>query len=135
MTASETNLRPGTEPPPAPPRRRFWLLHHALYPQPYIWFVFLSALDVMFTWLILRGGGGQELNVLADWIIRVHDLTGILVFKFAVVTFVLLICEVVGRRRFEAGRTLARGAVALSSVPVLVGAIHITRMACAAYAG
>jgi hypothetical protein len=90
--------------------------------------VFVSALDVLFTWLILAADG-EEVNALADWIIRNHSLPGLAVFKFATVVLVLLICEVGGRRRFQTGAKLARWAVVLSGFPAVVGAAHLLRIA------
>jgi hypothetical protein len=104
----------------------------ALYPQLYLAYVFASSLDVLFTWLIIWAGGREE-NWLADWIIRQHDLYGLVVFKFLVVMLVVGICEFVGRRRFQTGATLARWAVVLSTFPVVVGATHLLRLAAEQY--
>lgn len=106
-----------------------FLRRPALYPQLYTWYVFVSSLDILFTWLIIKGGGGREVNVLADWIIDTHSLPGLTLFKFCTVVLVVLICEAVGRRRFESGAKLARWAVAISAFPVVVGAIHLVRIA------
>jgi hypothetical protein len=43
-----------------------------------------------------------------------------IMFKYALVTLVVVICEVVGRRRLRMGRGLARFAVGITSVPVLL---------------
>jgi hypothetical protein len=121
------------QPKPAPwlardaPARPF-LRGSALYPELYSWYVFASVLDVLFTWRIL-GANGTEVNVIADWIIQHHDLPGLAVFKFATVVVVVLICEIVGRRRYEMGAKLARWAVALSAFPVVIGAAHLVRIA------
>jgi hypothetical protein len=100
----------------------------ALYPELYTWYVFVSALDILFTWRILCAGG-TEVNAVADWIIRRHDVPGLALFKFLTVILVVLICEVVGRRRYETGAKLARWAVVLSAFPVVVGAAHLFRIA------
>ena len=42
---------------------------YVLYPQAYIWFVFLSAMDVCMTVMVLHWGG-SEVNVLADAVIQ-----------------------------------------------------------------
>jgi len=99
-----------------------------LYPDLYTWYLFVSALDILFTWRVLVAGG-TELNALADWIIRRHDVYGMVSFKFLTVVLVVLICEVVGRRRYQTGRKLARWAVAISTLPALVGAAHLLRIA------
>jgi hypothetical protein len=119
------NSPPGADPPPvlsyaaaAPPSRA------VLYPGTYTWFVFLASLDVMLTWIILHFDG-SELNVLADWIIRHYDLRGIVVYKFALIVLVVLVCEVVGRRRYATGLRLARWAVALTAFPIVVAVVHL----------
>ena len=89
-----------------------------LYPQRYIWLVFVSALDVMLTWIVLHRGG-REVNALADAIIKRFDIIGLVLFKFVIVAGVILICEVAGRRKPEAGRRLAEWGIAITSIPVI----------------
>lgn len=96
----------------------------ALYPQHYAWYIFLSALDVLFTWVVLHADG-SELNALADWVIRTYNLHGVIVYKFVLVLIVMTVCEIVGRRSNETGLKLARWAVILSAFPVTVGAAHL----------
>jgi hypothetical protein len=118
--------KPGL-PPPGPAQRSF-LRRPALYPALYSWYVFVSALDILFTWRILRLEG-TEVNVIASWIVNQHDVRGLAVFKFLTVVVVILICEVVGRRRYETGAKLARWAVVLSAFPVVIGAAQLLRIA------
>ena len=123
--------QPQPSPSPWPARSagaRQFLWRPALYPTLYVWYVLVSSLDILFTWRILKANG-TEVNVLADWIFRYHDLRGLTVFKFVTVVLVLLICEIVGRRRYETGAKLARWAVVLSTFPVVIGAAHLLRMA------
>ena len=89
-----------------------------LYPRSYKWFVFISALDVILTWFILLLGG-SEVNLLADAVIASTGLQGILIYKFCLVLIVIMICEVVGRRRPKRGRNLAIAAIAISALPVV----------------
>jgi uncharacterized membrane protein len=107
--------------------RRFFLLRATLFPQHYVWFVFVSSLDIMFTWLILHYGEerAQEVNPVADAVIAVRGLPGLVVFKFLCVVVVVLVCEIVGRIRHKTGLWLAWLAVILAMVPVLVGAAHM----------
>jgi hypothetical protein len=97
------------------------LLRAAAYPSLYTWFVFFSSIDLLFTWLILHSGG-REVNTIADWIIANFDLPGIVVYKFFLVVFVVTVCEILSRRRYDAGRKLARWAIVLSAFPVVFGA-------------
>ena len=90
-----------------------------LYPRSYKWFVFISAVDVILTWFILLLGG-REVNVIADAVIASAGLQGILIYKFSLVLLVVMICEVVGRRRSRVGRNLARAAIAITALPVVL---------------
>ena len=90
-----------------------------LHPRCYKWFVFISASDVVLTWFILLLGG-TEVNVIADAVIANAGLQGILIYKFCLVLLVVMICEVVGRRRARIGRNLARSAIAITALPVVL---------------
>lgn len=90
-----------------------------LYPRSYKWFVFISAVDVILTWFILLLGG-REVNVIADAVIAGAGLQGILIYKFCLVLLVVMICEVVGRRRPGVGRNLARAAIVITALPVVL---------------
>ncbi len=102
-----------------------WLsLPPMLYQQAYVWFVFVSALDVMLTWIILSLGG-SEVNVVADAVISHAGLAGIVAYKFCLVIFVVLMCEAVGRRRPQAGRKLAEWSVAVTAIPVVLSFVQL----------
>lgn len=116
---------------PPPPKRS------VRYPNAYVWFVFLAALDVILTYLILhpvlfpRGvdlteSRGEEANALADWVIQRWDVPGMVAFKFVLVVLVVLLCEVIGRRKDQTGRRIAEWAVAITSIPVLVALIQMS---------
>ncbi len=96
------------------------------YPYLYVWFVFISALDVMLTWVILYFGG-WEVNHVADFVIGRFGLPGLVTFKFGIVVFVIVLCEVVGRRRPAAGKTLAEWSIAITSIPVVVALYQLLR--------
>jgi hypothetical protein len=99
-----------------------------LYPQAYLWYLFLSSLDVIFTWLILQAGG-YEVNVLAQWVLSRHGVRGMILLKFVLLTFVILVCEMVGRRKYATGQKLARWAVVITAFPVAVGACYLLDIA------
>ena len=94
------------------------------YPNAYVWFVFVSALDLMLTWVILHLGG-REVNWIADAVIYTHDLWGLVGFKFAIVALVVILCEEVGRRNDRSGRPLARWAIAIAALPVVVSTTQL----------
>jgi hypothetical protein len=96
-----------------PPRRSIGVL----YPTQYVWFVFFSAMDVMMTWIVLWHGG-REVNHWANTILQRWGLTGLVIFKFALVIVIILICEAVGHRHRAAGKKLATAAIAITCLPV-----------------
>ncbi len=104
--------------------KRSLLTRSVLYPDVYLWYVFLAALDIMLTWLILQMGGREE-NALAKWIIAHGGLVGAVLFKFGTVVFVVLICEYIGRRRAGTGRRVAEWAIALTAIPVVVAIVQL----------
>jgi hypothetical protein len=88
------------------------------YQDQYVWLVFVSSLDIMLTWAIL-GRGGEEVNPVAKLVIDAWGLNGAIAFKFALMLFVIIACEVIGRQRDHVGRRMAWIAVAISASPVV----------------
>jgi hypothetical protein len=117
-TAGDPASRPGGN---AAPAGHAAAARGVLYPQPYLWYLFLSAMDVVFTTLILAAGG-RELNMVAEWVLHRYGIRGMILLKFLMLTVVVLVCEFVGRHNHATGLKLSRWAVAASAFPVLVGA-------------
>lgn len=90
-----------------------------LYPNRYVWFVFLSAMDVMMTYVVLRFGGSEANNV-AAWILYHWGFIGMIIFKFVLVALVIIICEYVGRRNRSYGRLLIHAGLVLTCLPVVI---------------
>src|SRR3954470_19643700 len=90
-----------------------------IYPNGYVWFVFVSALDIMLTWVILHLGGAER-NGVADRIIWHFGLPGLVVYKFLLVIIVVSICEYVGRKNHETGRKLLSVGIMLTCMPVVL---------------
>ena len=95
-----------------------------LYPSTYAWFVLLASLDIMLTWIVLHFGG-EELNIVAQWILSRWHLIGMVVFKMSVVLLVICSCEVVGQHNTNIGRRLSGSAVVISSVPVMLAYVEL----------
>ena len=103
------------------PRRRPSLGQPAmLYPNEYVWLVFVSAMDIICTWIIIRNYEGREANPIAQLYIDLYGPTGLIIFKFCIVIFVVLLCEWVGHIKERTGRILARASVIVSAIPLLV---------------
>lgn len=90
-----------------------------LYQDEYVWLIFVSAMDLMLTWLVLELGG-MEVNPIADAVHLTWGFAGMIVFKFCLMLLVVLICETIGRRQHARGLWLARVAVGISAVPMVV---------------
>lgn len=127
QTPSLATTLPGEPSQPNPPAARpiapvepvAWLSVPAMrYPNEYVWFILLSSMDVMLTWVILSRGG-SEVNPLAKLVIDAWALPGAIMFKFSLMLLVIVICEVVGRLNDRSARILARLAVGVSVLPVI----------------
>ena len=101
------------------PRPHFLAVPHLRFQNEYVWFLFLSACDIMLTWYILIRRGGEEVNPIADMTIRHWGLWGAIGLKFSLVLFVVVACEWISRERIIVARRLAWAAVIISSIPVL----------------
>jgi hypothetical protein len=97
---------------------------HVIFPNGYVWFVFISTLDLLLTWIVLYLGG-REANTVANEILNRFGLPGLIVFKFALVVIVVMICEFVGRRREESARLLLSVGIMITCLPVVLAMILI----------
>ncbi|WP_432799380.1 DUF5658 family protein [Poriferisphaera sp. WC338] len=93
----------------------------------YVWLVFVSTLDIMVTWIILHHEGGSEANPIAEAVLFKWGLPGMIAFKFALVTFFIVLCEVVARKKLDTGRWLAVVGVAISAFPSIYGMILLAK--------
>jgi hypothetical protein len=105
-----------------------------LYPNQYCWLVLLSAMDIMLTHAILEkfklpGYDVKELNTFADWVIGKFGLWGAIGLKCASIIPVIIITDIIGRRKPDTGRTMAACIVAMASVPVLVALVQMAAVA------
>ena len=81
--------------------------------------VLLSVLDLLMTYALLRQVGVRyyESNPVAHWFFRRWNIAGMTLFKFAVIGAVIVLCEVVERRRPGLGRgVLCVGSLAAAGV-------------------
>jgi len=88
------------------------------FPNAYAWLMLFSAMDIMLTWVILSRGG-REVNGLANWVIQSFGLNGMIIYKFALVLFFVVLCEMVGKLRHSSGMMLSRAGVAIGVFPVV----------------
>ena len=102
---------------------------HVLYPDRYVWYVFVSALDIMVTVTVLIHFGMHEANTFAQWSIDHFGTWGLIGLKFLSVIVVVFICEFVGKRDMKRGRQVATVAIGLSLVPITAAIAQIVYVA------
>jgi len=101
-------------------RPRWWQFGQPplLFPRLYLGLIAAAAGDALLTWVVLSLGG-SEANPIADAILAFYGWAGMVGFKFAMMTVVIVLCEWVGRRRLPAGKRLAIIAIAIQFIPLL----------------
>ncbi len=123
--ASDTGTIVTGDVKPAPPG----LHNHTLrYPYVYLWLLLLSAMDVLLTWTLFHQGA-YEANPIAEYVIDRWQLNGMILYKFALITLFILICEVVGALRDATGRLLSRISILIAAVPVVWSLLLLARVA------
>ncbi|MEM1211072.1 MAG: DUF5658 family protein [Planctomycetota bacterium] len=88
------------------------------FPHAYTWIVFLSAMDVMLTKVVLAMGG-REVNPIAETVINGFGLPGTLLFKFTLVIGFLLICEYVAQQSESTARFMSRTGLVIAAFPII----------------
>jgi hypothetical protein len=104
---------------PSPLLPSFFSVPPMRYQNEYVWLIFVSALDVFLTMLVLFWWTGREVNPIAAAVIAHMGFGWMIVLKFALIVLVVIICEIVGRKSDRAGRRLAVAAVVISAFPVV----------------
>lgn len=95
-----------------------------LYEDLLKWFLLLSCLDILFTWVVLHMGG-SEVNWIARLFLEHGDLYGLVAFKFTMVVLIILLCDFVGRRNDARGKFIAKAAVVITSFPVILASMQL----------
>ena len=95
---------------------------------PYVWLVFVSAMDLMLTWIILHKGG-IEATVVPDWLTPHYARVGGVFFKFGVMPGWTLISKCTARHNLDTARKFAIAAVCIAAIPIIVGFRVLSRLA------
>lgn len=103
-----------------------WTRGPVLYPNHYAWIVLASSLDILMTGIVLHLGG-REVNPVAERVISAFGMQGVLVFKFGMMSLVVLLCEIIGRREDLWGRRVASFAIVVPAFGALMGYTLIAR--------
>ncbi|MDG2053945.1 MAG: DUF5658 family protein [Phycisphaerales bacterium] len=98
------------------PKGKGGLRSQVLYPNTYVWLVFVSAMDIIMTRIVLAFGG-SEVNPIALLAIEGGGLWGLIVFKFVIIALVIILCEIIGRHKYRTGKRLSIFGVVVSAMP------------------
>lgn len=82
-----------------------------------VWFLFVSALDVFMTYLLIRHPNYTEANPIAAFFINHWGIKGMVYFKFFMVAFVCVITQIIAHTREDIARRI------LQFATVVVGAV------------
>lgn len=80
--------------------------------QEYLGFLLLNIFDLFLTGFIFKHSG-QEANGIAALVLKYGHLAGFAIFKFAMVAFIITLCEVISLFKVERARQVIIGACAL----------------------
>ena len=86
-------------------------IHHlgprSLLPWESLILIIVSIGDLLMTYTLLWWSGRfYESNPIADWVLNRWDITGLTLFKFGLVAFIILACETIERHRPRVGRAV-----------------------------
>ena len=71
-------------------------------------FILVNALDVIMTYLLLVTGNFIESNQIANFFLARWGMKGMVYFKFGLVAVVVVIAQIVARKKFTTGRNLLK---------------------------
>jgi hypothetical protein len=98
-------------------------------------FVLASSFDVLTTWYLLYyGGTGErtwfvESNPIPRYFLYSWGFDALVYFKFALVAFVILICQIIARRNLSVGRRVLNFATLMVSVVVIYSIVLMVQNA------
>lgn len=90
-------------------------------------FIFVSALDVFLTYVLIRQEHFQEGNPVARFFLNHWGLRGMIYFKFAMVAFVAVLAQIIARKQLETARKLLNLAAVIVVCVLMYSLILLTR--------
>lgn len=117
-----------------PPQTRWLAGLHVVHQQETIRYVFVSALDLFMTFLLLyasESGWTQriifESNPVADYFYGAWGIRGLIYFKFAVVALVVIIAQIIAAHRPKTARGLLNAATVVVFAVIVYSTILFVR--------
>lgn len=89
-------------------KEKFWTMHLPLETET-CYFVLANALDAIMTRLLLNFEQFRESNIIADYVLTNFGMRGMIYFKFIVVAVVVIIAQIVARKKLHVARYLLIG--------------------------
>ena len=93
---------------PSPPSKRWWRRNLPLETET-CFFILANALDAIMTRLLLNFPQFRESNMIADWILSMYGMKGMIAFKFIIVTVVVVIAQIIAPKKLHVARYLLIG--------------------------
>lgn len=90
-------------------------------------FIFVSALDVFLTYILIRQEHFHEGNPVARFFLNHWGLRGMIYFKFAMVAFVAVLAQIIARGRLETARKLLNLATVIVICVLIYSLILLAR--------
>jgi hypothetical protein len=118
INPSKPNAKPKRRPKPGPDPLR------STMPLESVLFLMLSAADLLTTYRLLWHGRFYESNPIAQWFFVRWNFAGMTAFKFTMAAFIIVISEVIERKRPRVGRAI----LILGSVAAAYAALHGLRL-------
>lgn len=93
------------------------------------WLLLLGVLDLLITVALLRSGQAREANPLAQWVLGVGGVRGLVLFKCGLLAVVAVSAQIIATRHLRVGQGILRLGIAAQlvvvayGVKVLVGAV------------
>ncbi len=92
-------------------------------------FIIVSALDVIMTWILLRREGFVESNPIASYFLHGWGIKGMVYFKFALVAFITVLCQIIALKKEDVARRILQFATVLVACVVLYSFSLLLRFA------
>jgi len=92
-------------------------------------FILVSALDVFMTWILLSRRGFVESNPIALYFIEGWGIKGMVYFKFALVAFISVLCQIIAVKKLDVAKRILQFATVLVSCVVLYSLSLLVRYA------
>lgn len=87
-------------------RSRNLLWDHLPFENEITLYIFVSALDVFMTYILMRSGTFQEGNPVARYFFDRWGMKGMIYFKFGMVAFVIVLAQIIATKRPRAAEYL-----------------------------